>query len=65
MTLLTNVHKGPLCPAGEIWREESYTMSYMISLVGTVTSHPQQMLTNTFPIVAAALHTHLERKRAY
>ena len=40
-------------------------MSYMISLVGTVTSYPQQMLTNMFPIVAAALQTHLERKRAY
>ena len=40
-------------------------MPYVISLVGTVTSHPQQVLTDMFSIVAAALQTHLERKRAY
>ena len=32
--------------------------------VGTVTSHPRQVLTDVFPIVAA-LQVHLERKRAY
>jgi hypothetical protein len=65
MTLLTNVHIGLLCPAGKIWREESYTMPYVIGLVGTVASHSQQVLVDTFSIVAAALQTNLKREHGY
>jgi hypothetical protein len=37
----------------------------VIGQVGTVTSNPQWVLTDLFPIVAAALQTYLERTLAY
>jgi len=40
-------------------------MPYVIGQVGTVTLYPQRVLIDLFPIVAAALQTYLERKRAY
>jgi len=64
MTLLSNVHIGLLCPAGEGWREESYTMPHVNGLVGTVASHLRQVLMDTFSIVVADLQTHPERERA-
>ncbi len=43
----------------------SGTMTYVIGQVGTVTSYPQQVLTDLFPIVPAARQTYLERKRGF
>ena len=40
-------------------------MPYVIGLVGTVASHPQQVFMDTFSIVAAALQIHLKREHAY
>ena len=42
-----------------------YTMPCVIGQVGTASTHPRQVLTDMVPIVAAVLHTHLERKRPY
>jgi hypothetical protein len=42
-----------------------YTMPCVIGQAGTATSHPRHMHRYMFPIVAGALQTHLERKRAY
>ena len=63
MTLLSYVHTGLLCPAGKIWREESYTMPHVNGLVGTVASHLRQVLVATFSIVVADLQTHSERAK--
>jgi hypothetical protein len=64
MTLLSNLHIGLLCPAGEIWREESYTRPRVNGFVGTVASHLRQVLMDTFSIIVVDLQTHPERERA-